>query len=66
MSAGMPQVLLRDENRGPVITGVLSTAWALAFVNVSLRMYLRFKHHTHGWDDYTIYAAVSSFHVRQL
>ena len=46
-----------DVNRGPVAVGVGSSAFALATVFVALRMYIRFKKHAHGWDDYMIYCA---------
>ena len=57
MSEALPSNLPPNVNRGPVAVGVVSFAFALATVSVALRVYVRFKKHAHGWDDYMIYCA---------
>lgn len=66
MAKILPGNVPPDVNRGPMAIGVVSVAFTLATVFVALRIYVRWKKHAHGWDDFMIYFAwvrPQAFHI---
>lgn len=47
-----------DHDRGPIILALQFSTLGIAIIVVLLRLYMRFRLKTHGWDDYTIYLAL--------
>lgn len=53
-----PDPLPPDKDCGPTIVGVSSGLLFLVFATAGLRLYVRARQRTLGWDDYTLVASI--------
>jgi hypothetical protein len=59
-------VLPPDHNNGPTLTWVTATLDIIAAFFIALRLWIRYRHHKIGWDDWTILIAYLIANTRMI